>query len=310
MIQRELLDRRVLGAVRFVSQITRLPVEGAIHVTAAPATAPGQPSVPLPVDVRPNRQGLQVLYGAPGFGDYAETFSEEDLTEVTPPALELRLRATAADDRFLPRDFLFTVPRTLNTLSTPLEVALYPTPTASLADGWSVLNVRVERELANPPTNPLKRVPIPGALVRVLQPPVAPATVPTVVLGSGVTEWRQYAQAARPSVGEGLVALAGIRLFRWSTAPGGNVLDGNQEVNFEIRFDTGFDPKPTGIAVRDPRNDPAPNFALLENFTGTDPTSPIRSRIATTGGAFQLRARERRNLLFVFNPTLTALRLI
>lgn len=310
MIRRELLDRRVLGAVRFVSQITRLPVEGPVHVTAAPATGSGQPVAPSPVDIRPNRRGLHVLYGAPGFGDYAATFTEEDLPDVTPPPLELRLRATAVDDRFLPRDFLFTVPPALASVGTPLEVVLYPTPTAILADGWSVLNVRVERELANPTANPLPRTPVPGALVRVLQPPVAPATVPTVLLGSGVTEWRQDTTAPRPAVGEGLVALAGIRLFRWSNASGGNVLDGNQEVNFEIRFDPGFDPRPTGFAARDPWNHPAPNLTSLEDFTGTDPASPIHSRIATTAGAFQLRARERRNVRFVFNPALTALRLI
>ncbi|HAB15366.1 MAG TPA: hypothetical protein PLX89_08970 [Verrucomicrobiota bacterium] len=304
MSRRELVDRRVLGAVRFVSRVTGLPVEGPLQVSTTPeATAPDEANARL-VKVRPNRQGLHVVFAAPGFEDYCHTFLESELADVTPPAIDVRLRVTDLSDRFLPRDFVFRVPRDLAVVTTPLDVPLYPTVQASQADGWAVLRVRVERELATPVADPPLRAPVPGALIRVLQP--GPAAT---LLGSGVTEWRQEMSAPRANIGEGLVVVANIPLLRWSTTAGGSVLDPDQVVLFEVRFDSLFDPAAGLVAQRDRRNDPIPNLSALESFVGPGgPGEPIKSRAVSGSGTFSLRARDRRQVTYIFNSDLTAAR--
>ena len=47
MSHRELMDRRVLGAVRFVSQVDGLPLAGPLHVTGRPSNPPGMTSVSI-----------------------------------------------------------------------------------------------------------------------------------------------------------------------------------------------------------------------------------------------------------------------
>lgn len=297
MSARDLVDRRVLGGVRFVSAVNGLPVSHGLVVRRAPGAAVG-------AEVMVNRVGIHVIRSAPGFESYTRTFDERDL--VPPAGLELRFRVFDPADRFLPRDFTFAVPRAMDQVGAVVDVPLYPTTTAVLADGWAVLEMRVEREIANPAPANATRVPVPGALVRVRVDADNGA-----VLGGGVTEWRHGPREPLAGVGEGLLAVAGIPLMRWSNRADAGVLVPSQPVRFEVRLDTAFDARPFGGTNRDRLDDPAPAVADLEAFVpGVTPNPGDRIRVirATVPALFAFRARSRGRRTFILNPGLTEVR--
>lgn len=191
----ELLESRVLGAVRWIDAVTQAPVSLPLAVSG-----PG-------LRFTRNLSGLTVITQAPGFEAYTAAF---DLVTLPPadavPVGDRTLSADVTDPSgtYLPRRFPFRLPRDPSpevqptdgrrppeSLFTPVDVALLPAPAARLPAGCAEVRVHVQ--------GPDGRG-LPNALVRIV------ATAGGAVLGCGLSDAR----------GEALAAVAGLRHF----APG------------------------------------------------------------------------------------------
>lgn len=188
-MRREILDDRVLGAVRFVDGVTRQGVTRALRVTA-----PG-------VRWLRNRRGLWVVARAPGLGAHTTAFRKPParpalgsvtvtLTVRDPAGSYLARRAVLR----LPRD---PTPDAGASLFEPFEVPLYPAPAAAVFPSWALVRASVAAASGG--------APIAGALLRVV---LASATEPA---GRGLSDGR----------GEALVAVPGIPVTTWSNDDGG-----------------------------------------------------------------------------------------
>lgn len=191
----EVLDTRVLGAVRWVDAVTGAPIALALTVRG-----PG-------LRFTRNLSGLTVITHAAGLEAYTRTF---DLGTLPPgetvPTGDVTVTADVEDPSgtYLPRRFTFDLPRDASpdvlppdgrrppgSLFTPLDVALLPSPAARLAPGCAEVRVLIQT-----PTGQGIR----HALARVV------ASDGGAVLGCGLADER----------GEALVAIPGLKHF----APG------------------------------------------------------------------------------------------
>jgi hypothetical protein len=229
----ESADRRVLGAFECVDAVTRLPLAAPITVEVRGATIAGA-AVDVAVHERSvriqrNRSGWFVVFAAPFFDDYASTFDNP----ATPPEtlvdpLRLQLAVTAAGPHYLPQEFRYDLPRSLNpeaadTVFRPEAVALFRAPSAPVQDGWALLRVTVTQAGGAP------LVPLPGVLLRVFR---SPRGVTDLPIGVGMTEWRGGVR------GEALVPLAGVERFR--PGSGAAVIETDQAIEFEATRLSGF----------------------------------------------------------------------
>jgi len=222
----DLVDRRVLGAFRLVDAVTGLPLGTPAVVDVLEATIDGNPIDaplhPAAVQVRQNRRGVFVVFGAPFFAAYTAAFAEpQNPAETATQPLRLRFGITNAGRDYLPQAFTFDLPRDLaadapDSVLAAASVELLRTPNAAVQAGWAVLRVRVTRAGVNPLS------PLPGVLVRVFR---SPRTAGDRPIGLGMTEWRQ------PVAGEALVAISDLVRFR----PGGGaqVIDTDHAIEFE-----------------------------------------------------------------------------
>ena len=238
----EQANRRVLGAFQLVDAATGLPVTIAAKVEArSAALVNGGPAVNVPlhdrsVQLRQNRSGCQVIWRAPFFDNYTSAFTNPPEPAETPPGTRLRLRLAVrnAGPHYLPREFEFNLPRSIDPAANdnvfePALVPLFRAPGAPVFGGWSVLRVRVTQ------TN--TGVPLPGVLVRVFR---SPRGVNDPAIGQGMTEWRGDLR------GEALVAVADLPRFR--PGEGNDVFETTQAVHLEATRDPNF----TGAAGQFP----------------------------------------------------------
>lgn len=192
---RERLENRILGAIRWVDAVTGAPI-------------------PLPLVARSasmrftrNASGLAVITHADGLEDYPQTFDLDDLAPadvVTPGSLARAGEVLDPTGTYLPTRFTLALPRDpspavlppantrpANSLFTPIEVALLPSPAMRVPPGCAQVRVLIRDADGDP---------IPNALARVV------ATADDAVLGCGLADAR----------GEALVAILGLKHF----APG------------------------------------------------------------------------------------------
>lgn len=298
----EELDRRVLGALRCVSAPNGLPVPGLLRIGPAPRRAGDPPAMPGPS--RPpwrvvrNRPGLYVLHSVPGFDAYRTRFASPPATPAL-GAVPVRLRIEDPSRRHLPTEVTLSLPREAapvalgdtpgsESVFRPLDIPLYLSPSAPVADGWAVLRVTVWREVPDP-VNAAQtlRQPLRGALLLLRSTGNNPR-----VLGRGLTEWQRFPGEPAPSSSEALVAVPGLPVTLWSNQADGPVLTDNQEAQLELRVDTAFDPDAPEAPVPDlSRLEPAGNAALPNGVLG-----------AVLPAAMTLRARARQALTLVLNP--------
>jgi hypothetical protein len=225
--------RRVLGAVQFVDAVTGLPVVFPAQIDVRGADVGG-----VPVDValhehavrlRQNRAGLVVVFSAPFFDAYTNTFdAPAPPPETAANPLRLRLAVEDAGPSYLPQEFFVDLPRALNpdapdAVFNPQRVALFRTPNASVQDGWAVLRVRATA------AGPGAATPLPGVLIRVFR---APRAVDDLPIGVGMTEWRGGV------VGEALVPVTEIQRFR--PGAGASVIETDQAIEIEATRHSGF----------------------------------------------------------------------
>lgn len=207
----EMLDRRVLAALRFRDAVTGATVAGPLDVRA-----PGARWIR-------NRRGWWVLAQAPGLEAHTAAFR-------APPAapavgsVPLAVRVADPAGRYLPRVAALALPRDPDpakaakpeSLFQPAEIDLFPSPAAPVSPNWAVLRVS-----ASGADGPLA-----GALLRVVR-----KASPTTVLGRGMTDAR----------GEALVAVAGIPVTTWEEGQG-SVLATEVEARVDLFWQAGAGP--------------------------------------------------------------------
>jgi hypothetical protein len=187
--ERERVEQRVLGAVRWVDATTLTPLE-------EPITAEGDG-----VRLVPNRRGLHVIREWPPLAAHAEAF---EAPPAVPPVGSLTLALTVRDPsgRYLPRRVRIALPRDPrpehaaepDSLFRPVDVAMFPSPSAPVGANWVELRVTVTETATGDALG--------GALLRVVS--------EGQLLARGLTDWR----------GEALVPVAGVPVTTWSAEPG------------------------------------------------------------------------------------------
>jgi hypothetical protein len=203
----ELVERRVLGAVRFVDAGTALPIRAPLVVEA-----PG-------VRWLRNRAGAWVIAAAPGLEAHADAFA----TPPAEPPVESVAVELSIDDparRYLARRRTVRLPRdgqpgnaeAAGSLFRAVDVAMFRAPAAAAPPGWAAVRAVVT---ATPAAVPLR-----GALLRVVR------ASDGVRLASGLTDPR----------GEALVPVPGIPLTTFEDGPG-PVLATAVEVRIEVIVD-------------------------------------------------------------------------
>lgn len=159
----EVVQERVLGALRFLDSTTSEKVESALNVEAAGTV------------VRRNRSNLYVIWEGPASGTVTFT--------VTDPAgiyLSRKFNVT------LPRDSDLSNKGQAGSIFQPFDVNLYPSSSAPTSPGWAVIRARVIKAGSS--------VVLGGALIRILR------ASDQVVLARGMSDARGEALVPVPGV--------------------------------------------------------------------------------------------------------------
>lgn len=191
----EHVDRRVLGAIRWVDAVTHAVIAQPLRVEATTAS------------LTRNLQGLTVITAAAGLEKYAGTFDLDTLPQADVKADEsvtVEGRVTDPTGMFLPRAFTLELPRPAapgqphptNSIFEPMNLQLLPAPQAKVMAGWAQVRVSVSRKP--------DATPFPQVLVRVVS-----ASDHGRVLGRGMSDAR----------GEALVIVPGLPLFKPGATP-------------------------------------------------------------------------------------------
>ena len=241
----EIIDRRVLGAIRWIDAVTLAPI--------------ALPLKPTSDQLRFSRNlsGLTVITEADGLEAYVKTF---DLATLAPADVvatgSVTVEGTVEDPSgtYLPAKFTVPLPRdpspTLiapdnhrpaGSLFTPLDVALLPAPAARLAPGTAQVRVLI----LDPAGQPIR-----NALARVV------STTSNAILGCGLSDAR----------GETLVAIPGLKHF----GPGATA-EAVVSVETEARLEV----------ILPPANSPVVDWIALRNTAvaaGNTDAQPLRLR--------------------------------
>jgi hypothetical protein len=188
-VELERVESRVLGALRFVDAVTGIAISSPFTVAA-----PG-------VRLLRNRSGLYVIHKAPGFEAYLASFA---MPPATPAVGSVGIELTVGDPsgRYLPRAATLALPRDPSPSATaslfqPVDIPLFPAPSARIAFNWAVLRVTVTAANGDR---------LGGALLRVLR--------NGGVLARGLSDWR----------GEALVPVAGVPVTTFGDSSGAVVI--------------------------------------------------------------------------------------
>jgi hypothetical protein len=203
----DLIDTRVLGAVRFVDAATQGQVSDGLAVSSAQG------------GFRRNRSGLWVIITAAGLETHTIAF---DSPPAAPPVASVPVTLTVADQsgRYLPRATTLMLPRDPDpnhadqaaSLFQAVNVNLYPSPVSPVSPGWAVIHAHVQ--------NKATQAPLQGALLRVVR------TSDSVVLSRGISDDR----------GEALVVVPGIPVTTFNVGAG-SPLSTEVAVSVEAIFD-------------------------------------------------------------------------
>jgi hypothetical protein len=197
-------ERRYLGALRFVDATSGLPVDAPLSVSATNGR------------LFRNRSGCWVIERALGLEAIESRFASQPAAV---PAM-LQVAVSDASGRYLARRAAVALPRdpdparaqSADSLFRPVEIALYPAPSAPLAANWSVVRASVSRAGS--------ATPLAGALIRVLR-EGSPAAL---------------ARAMSDARGEALVAVRGVPMTIWEAGPGA-VVATEISASLELVFD-------------------------------------------------------------------------
>lgn len=219
----EASERRVLGAVSFQDATTGLRVRNPLKVEARG------------VKFVRNRSGCYVIFAAPKFEDYIDSFSQQpvapDERSVATETVAVELKVRDERREYLPRRSTIHLP--LNPaparppegawLFEPLAITLFPSPSAGTIPGWAIIRATVREDG--------KTDRLPWALIRVKR---VGNTEPVAL---GLADER----------GEALVAVPGLPV-QTADEGAGAVLTSQIPVSIEVVFDTSLE------KVRDPED--------------------------------------------------------
>ncbi|OLE52293.1 MAG: hypothetical protein AUG51_18850 [Acidobacteria bacterium 13_1_20CM_3_53_8] len=204
----EQLERRVLGAVIFLDATTGARILSSLRVEARG------------VKFVRNRSGSYVIFSAPGFKSYINSFRQQPAS-VALESVAFEISVTDPLRRYLPRRSTIHLP--LNPATTrpnegawlfaPIEVSLFPSPISSTLPGWAVIRATIREEG--------KTDRLPWSLIKVKRKGT------TDLLATGLADKR----------GEALVAVTGLPTTTSDTGTG-TVLTSEIAVTLEVIFDT------------------------------------------------------------------------
>jgi hypothetical protein len=228
----ENVDRRVLGAVRFLDATSQLQVRTGLRVQAETAR------------LRINGSGLFVIWSAQGLEAHESGFENPP---ASPAVGSVQVVLTVSDTalRYLARRCTLRLPRDpdvdkiglKNSLFQPVDVRLFLAPTAPVLSGWSLIRATVKKAGSDSV--------LAGALIRVLK------TADQTLLASGLSDSR----------GEALVAVPGIPVTTFGEGGGGAVIG----TEIDVAIQTIFDPASAGVPDPDDleqRSDTLPHSTM------------------------------------------------
>lgn len=203
----EHVERRVLGAVRFVDSTTGLQVRNPLTLDAEG------------VQFRRSLAGYFVVFQAPGLQAHTRAFESPPSTPAL-SSVELEVVVRDARRHYLPRRFSLRLPRDPdpqhdnqpNWLFSPEDIPLFPAPAAQMAPGWAVVRMSV--------VDASTEAPLTGALIRITR------NSDSAHLASGLSDHR----------GEAVVAISGIPITT-SEEGEGPVLTTEVEATVEAFYD-------------------------------------------------------------------------
>ena len=187
----ETLTNRVLGAIRFLDAVTMVPVTRLLSVEGTG------------VAFFRNRRAVYVLTHVPGLEHHQRAFDQPPVTPAL-NSLSIQIRVRDPKGEYLPRVRSIQLPRDpspanatqSDSLFQPIDILLYPAPTAKIAPGWAVIRASVTAQATGQPLS--------GALLRVER------TSDAAYLAGGVSDSR----------GEALVAIPGFPAPPWEEGSG------------------------------------------------------------------------------------------
>lgn len=213
---RELCERRVLGAVRFVDAATRSRILEPLRVSAAG------------VRFASNRSGHYVIFAAPGLEAHTHSFAAPP-AEPAQASIPVTLEVADPARRYVSRRSVIRLPldpdpthsHEPGSLFGPVEVTLFPSPSAGTRPGWAVVRGSVVEAGTDRPLG--------GALLRVVR--VSDSTL----LARGMSDAR----------GEALVAVPGIPVITFGEG------DAVTETTVDVELSAVFDPAAGAVADPD-----------------------------------------------------------
>lgn len=212
----ELLDARILGAVRFVDALLGTPVVGPLSVTAADG-----------VRVIRNRSGLYVIASAPGAAAFTAVFDAPAPAIPATGSVVVKLNVADPAGRYLPRRASIALPLDSTPANSslpasiflPQDRVLYPSPTAAARPGAASIRLSIKRAGSNDG--------LPFAYVRLSR------TSDASLLARGMADAR----------GELFIGVPGIPVTTWSAAAGAPVTTSSVAATLVAYYDaTAFDP--------------------------------------------------------------------
>ena len=235
----DVIDVRVLGALRFVDATTGVGIKAPLRVTA-----------PLARFVR-NRTGAYAVTWASGLDAHVERFHAPPSPPLDSPPFDSLPFAVAVSDparRYLDRSSSFRLPRDPdpahaaddNSLFRAMVIPLYPSPIAPIDPGWAVVRASVRDSSGTA---------LPGAYLRLRRASQPTATNPP--LARGMADDR----------GEALIPVAGVPVTNWEADDTRPVLSTEIEAVLEAYYDAnaGSPPDPDLIDSRRLLEPPDPN---------------------------------------------------
>lgn len=205
----ELLDRRVLGALRLQDGLTGLAIPRPFHLVSARLV------------LRRNRQGDYVIFDVLDVAKLHEhTVIFSDPPTVPPvESVSIDLNIYDPSGEYLPRRYQLRLPRNGDPQSDvaivkPILIPLYRSPSARTEPNWAVIRATLLDQTTG------QR--LPWAVVNVVR---------NGTTTSAMSDWR----------GEALIAVPGIPVTTWDTG-GGAVLATEVDVRLDVVFDSLLQP--------------------------------------------------------------------
>lgn len=244
----ETVDRRILGAVRFIDGNTGLPIRAPLQLRADG------------VKFQRNTRYEYIIMRAGGFNQYTRTFLEENLPTIQPTAVSIEISDPGG--RYLPHLAAVDLPRDSDpanagnddSLFQPIDLSLYPSPTMSAATGLANIYASVADQTG---------APLGGVLLLVTR------DEDEAIIARGLTVWHGR------TTGEALIPVPGLKTLRNIVAEDDDDDDDDEdEENGVVLVES---TAVTITAIADPAFDPVDSYPDLDHLETNADTLKVGS---------------------------------